>query len=656
MTPPASRPETPAAYRTVMDFTEGVPTSSGLRLGATITRPDTAAPVPALLWYDPYRNAWDGQPGEVALWFAERGYAFVNLHSRGTGNSEGSSCDEYPAQETQDGYDAVEWLAGQPWCSGRVGMLGASYSGFTALQVAALAPPALQAIAPAFFTDRRYTDDCHYKGGCLRGYYDVLTYGLSMVARNALPPHPRAVGERWAALWEQRLRENEPYLLSWLAHPLEDDYWAQGSIAGRCGNITAAAYLIAGWNDGYLNPPLRTFAALRGPRKLLWGPWNHTYPHRSRCGPRVHLLEELLRWWDRWLRDVQNGIEDEPAVTVYVREHEPPDPDRTEIRGRWHSAPLLPETRAAAWYLAPGALLPAAAAGAMPAGRASYPYLPAACRQGGLWDAGVPYCLPGEQSEDDARAVAFTSAPLEDELVLFGRPVLRLTVAASMPVVAIAARLCDVAPDGTSVLVTRGILNGTRRHGMDRAEPLPVDTPTVLELELETTCWRFRAGHRLRLSINGSDFPNVWPTPLPGRVTLLHGGEHAAELQLPVWLQPGVPARLPPPSPWPPSDSGSGRDPAPWRVLHDVLEDRHRFLMATGNEFCVSHRDPARAHARAVSSGTAEWEGCSIRSEATAVLSSDEGAFHLAIALNVTLNGAPYATRHWVRSYPRVLL
>src|SRR5262249_14774940 len=161
---------------------------------------------------------------------------------------EGVSVDEYTAEETRDGCDAVQRLAAQPWCDGAVGMLGSSYSGFTALQVAALAPPALKAIAPAYFTDRRYTDDCHYKGGCLRGYYDVLTYGLSMVAMNALPPHPQAVGEHWADLWRQRLDGSEPYLVQWLAHPVEDDYWACGSIAGCYDRIRAASFLIGGWH------------------------------------------------------------------------------------------------------------------------------------------------------------------------------------------------------------------------------------------------------------------------------------------------------------------------------------------------------------------------------------------------------------------------
>lgn len=171
-----------------------IPTSSSIVLGATISRPVSDGKFPVLIWNDPCRSGSDGNASGMARYFAERGYAFCYLNSSGTGNSEGISIDECMAEETQDSCDAIAWLAGQPWCSGKAGRLGSSCSGFTTLQVAARTPPALKAIAPAYFTDRRYTDDCHYKGGCLRGYYDMLTYGLSIVSRNSLPPFPEAVG------------------------------------------------------------------------------------------------------------------------------------------------------------------------------------------------------------------------------------------------------------------------------------------------------------------------------------------------------------------------------------------------------------------------------------------------------------------------------
>jgi putative CocE/NonD family hydrolase len=629
-----------------------VPTRSGVELGATITRPATAGKFPVLVWYDPYRSGADGHPSPMARYFARRGYAFVNLNVRGTGNSQGVSKDEYTVEETQDGYDAIAWLAEQPWSSGKVGMLGASYSGFNTLQVAATPPPALKAIAPAYFTDRRYTDDCHYKGGCLRGYYDMLTYGLNMVAMNALPPFKEAVGEQWSALWQARLEESEPYLLKWLAHPVEDDYWAVGSIAGQYHQIKAATMLIGGWHDGYVNPPLRIYWALQAPRKLLMGPWSHTYPDRSHCGPRINIYFELLRWWDHWLKDMDNGVTEEPAVQVYEQGYEPPLTDRTTIAGQWRMRGDLPQDEPQVLYLGDNALTDRPAS---QTGSASVPYLPAASRNGGLWDAGVPFTLPGEQTEDSARAINFTTPPLDSELAIFGNPTFSLFISADVTVIPVAVRLLEVAPDGTSVLVTKSILNTTRREGMDNPKPLVPGEITQVAFHLEATAWRFSRGNRIRVSINGSDFPNVWPTPQAGRLTAHWGPDYPSHITLPVWDGGQEPAFEFLASPNESRETGSGT--APWQVIHDVLEDRYRLVLFQGaGELGVSQRDPAQAWVRAKKTLGATWPGCEIRSEATGSLTSDADSFTMNLALNVYLNDNLYFQKRWSSTVPRQLL
>ena len=399
-----------------------------------------------------------------------------------------------------------------------------------------------------------------------------------------------------------------------------------------------------------MKKPVKTECPMDLLLRLLMGPWNHTYPHLSHCGPRIHIYEELLRWWDRWLSDIDNGIDREPPVMVYVQQHETPRPDRTELAGAWHSASALPEGAERTWTLGAGSL---GSGEVPPAGSDSFQYRPAACRQGGVWDAGIPFGLPSDQRPDEALALNYTSAPLEDDLVLLGQPVVELTISADVPVLPFAVRISEVAPDGVSALVTKGVLNITRREGMDRAVPLPVGEPVLVRLELEATAWRFRKGNRLRLSINGSDFPNIWPTPLHGTGTVHRGGALAASLTLPLWLAPEEPPVPPLPSPEPPRSTGVGGDPPPWRVTHDVLEDRYHFQLASGAEFSISDRDPAIAYARSLQVATAAWEGVSIRSEAAGALTSDERAFHLSIALHVTLNGTPYFSRSWSRSYAR---
>ena len=164
------------------------PTRDGTKLAMDIHVPAGEGPWPVILTYIPYRKD-DQEPltGMQHHW-AQHGYVGARVDCRGTGSSEGSNDDEYRPVEQRDGYDVIEWIAGQDWCDGKVAMTGGSYGGFSSVQVAALAPPHLETIIPWNYTDDRYTDDCHYRGGALRCYYDIGSYGCSMVGMNSMPP------------------------------------------------------------------------------------------------------------------------------------------------------------------------------------------------------------------------------------------------------------------------------------------------------------------------------------------------------------------------------------------------------------------------------------------------------------------------------------
>src|SRR5262245_62072445 len=225
----------PPKYKVRVEKFVQVPVRDGVKLAATLIRPDAEGKFPAIVEYIPYRKD-DVTYGinDAHHYFAERGFVGVRLDVRGTGSSEGVNTDEYMPVEQTDGFDAIEWLAKQPWCNGKVGMFGTSYGGFTCVQVAMHRPPSLKAIAPMYATDDRYTDDCHYTpGGSMRMYYDVGTYGNAMVAMNALPPYPEFAGERWADLWKQRLEENDPYLLTWMKQQVDGPYWRAASLRPR---------------------------------------------------------------------------------------------------------------------------------------------------------------------------------------------------------------------------------------------------------------------------------------------------------------------------------------------------------------------------------------------------------------------------------------
>ncbi|HWE64440.1 MAG TPA: CocE/NonD family hydrolase, partial [Chloroflexota bacterium] len=291
-----SQRELTADYGVRLEKNVLVAMADGTLIAADLHLPDAPGRFPVIFEYLPYRKddvmAYRQQRHH---YFAQHGFACAWVDIRGTGASGGIAADEYSRQEQDDACELIAWLAAQPWSNGNVGMTGISYGGFNAIQVAMRRPPALKAIIPAYATDDRYTDDIHYYGGARR-CLEIFGYPLEMVAMNALPPHPEIVGERWAEIWEQHLR-NEPWMLTWLEQQLDGDYWRQGSLRPGYEAITAATMMICGWSDCYRNWPLRTYAALQCPKRVLFGPWGHQWPNVAYPGPRIDYLRECVRWF-----------------------------------------------------------------------------------------------------------------------------------------------------------------------------------------------------------------------------------------------------------------------------------------------------------------------------------------------------------------------
>ena len=227
----------------------------GCRLAARIWLPDGAldTPAPAILEYLPYRkrDATSLRDEIVHGAFASAGYACVRVDIRGNGDSDGLMEDEYTPAELNDGVAVIRWIAEQPWCSGKVGVIGISWGGFNALQLAALAPEPLAAVVTVCSTDDRYADDIHFKGGCLLN--DNLTWSQQMLSYSSRPPDPEIVGERWRELWLHRL-ENLPLLAAnWLRHQRRDAFWKHGSICEDFSAVRAPVLAVGGWADAYSN-------------------------------------------------------------------------------------------------------------------------------------------------------------------------------------------------------------------------------------------------------------------------------------------------------------------------------------------------------------------------------------------------------------------
>ena len=549
-----------------------IPLSDGTRLAARLWLPEDAEsnPVPAILELIPYRKRDFYRPVDETIhpYFAGHGYACVRVDIRGSGESEGVLRDEYLKQEQDDALEILRWIAAQPWCTGSIGMMGISWGGFNSLQVAARRPPELKAIITVCSTDDRYADDVHYMGGCL--LLDNLAWAAQMFVRNARPPDPDLVGERWRAMWLERLENTVPFIETWLRHQRRDDYWKHGSVCESYADITCAVYAIGGWADGYVNAVPRLLAGLTCPRKGLVGPWAHDYGHTGRPGPQIGFLQEALRWWDQWLKGRDTGIMDEPMYRVWMQESVPPRPYYAERPGRWVAEASWPSSNIVPrrFTLNPGRLDGEAA----PEARLTLSSPQTTGRNYRRWcPYGVGPEMPGDQREDDGCSLVFDSAPLTERTEILGAPAVTLDLMADRPHAMIAVRLCDVAPDGASALVTYGLLNLTHRDSHEFPTPLVPGQRYRVRIPLGDIAHAFPAGHRLRIAVSTSYWPIAWPSPAPVRLTVFTG---TSQLDLPIRPPRSEDAELPAfePAEGPPPLKRSIRRPVDYarRIEQDV--------------------------------------------------------------------------------------
>jgi putative CocE/NonD family hydrolase len=522
-------------HRVREDETVWIPLKDGTRLAGRIWRPESsdADPVPAVLEFIPYRrrDLTAKRDSVHHPYMAGHGYACVRVDLRGSGDSEGVLQDEYLEQELSDAEEVLAWLAAQPWCTGRTGMMGISWGGFNALQVAARRPPGLGAIITACSTDDRYADDVHYMGGCLLS--DNLSWASTMFAYNSCPPDPEVVGDAWRRMWRERLDHSGLWLDTWLRHQRRDAYWRHGSVGEDIGAIEVPVMAVSGWADGYSNAVFRLMEGLDVPRLGLIGPWSHKYPHLGQPGPAIGFLQQCVRWWDRWLKDADNDVMDEPMLRSWMQESAPPSTAYSERPGRWVGEPSWPSPHITEVVrpLAPNRLAPP---GTEVAPEEATVLSPLSVGQfAGKWCSyNAPPDLPYDQREEDGGSLVFDTEVLTERTEILGAPVLDLEFTCDRPVAMVAVRLSDVDPHGKATRVTYGLLNLT--HAESHAEPrslVPGERYRV-SVPMNGVAQAFPAGHRIRLSVSTSYWPLAWPAPEPAALTVLLGGSTA--LRLPV--------------------------------------------------------------------------------------------------------------------------
>ena len=500
-----------------------IPMRDGTRLAAKIWLPESAErePVPAVLEYIPYRKR-DHKARRDAQnhgFFAQCGYAGVRVDLRGSGDSDGVLRGEYLQQELDDGLEVIEWIASQPWCSGKVGLFGLSWGGFNGLQLAARRPDALGAVVSVCSSDDRYADDVHHMGGCL--LTDNLSWASTMFAFNSCPPDPEIVGERWRDMWLERLEHSGLWLLEWLKHQRRDAFWKHGSVCEDYDAIQAPVMAVSGWADGYSNSVLRLLEHLSVPTRGIVGPWGHKFPHMGGPGPTIDFLGLCVRWWDRWLKGIRNGVEEEPALLAWMLD--PSDPLLPRSPGRWVAEQTWPSP---AIERRPLRLIGNTLRSEESADRCDPTTLsilsPLSVGMfAGKWCSYAEVTdLPWDQREEDGGALVFDSAPLGEDLEILGRPEVELELSVDKPVAMVAVRLIDVATDDRATRVTFGVLNLTHRESREHPEPLVPGERYRVRVRMNEIAQRFARGNRIRLSISTSYWPLVWPAPEPARLTL----------------------------------------------------------------------------------------------------------------------------------------
>ncbi|HUG29594.1 MAG TPA: CocE/NonD family hydrolase [Candidatus Limnocylindria bacterium] len=659
-------------------------------------RPAGAPPMPAILNIDPYRKD-DWQAGwdlALASYLAGHGYAYCRLDVRGTGSSGGVALDEYTEAETLDGHDTVEWLAAQPWCSGAIGMWGLSYGGFTSIQVAATRPPHLRAIVPIQATDDRYTDDVHYVGGAMT-VSELSQYAVSQVAMNALPALSAAWGDEGLERWRARLAATPVWLFRWAREQRDGPYWRRGSLAPDYGRIEAAVLHLSGWMDEYVDAALRMQARCLNAagRRTIIGPWVHGLPDHAYPAPNIDWRREMVRWFDRWLKDERNGADTEPALTWFHRDPSPPERFPARLNGEWRATAAWPRTNPSQLVLvldaddAGGRLVSRAGVsggdassvdGAHADGVDTFAHKPTAGVHGGslCWGAGhPPNGLAADLRLEAGNGPTYTSAPLESAIDVLGVPVAVLHVASSRPVADLVVRLGSVAPDGSVEQVSEGILNLTHRDSHANPTPLEPGRRYEVRVAMRGAGYRFPPGHRIQLSVASAHWPVIWPSPGAGDLSIHRGPGAPSRLELPLAPEgeevAAVPALDEDPQSLPEIGSETS-EPVRWETVENpetgtVTVRTHEAATSTlpdgvstlyvGEALAMtaSAREPGAGRFENACDYRLDRDGRLVSVVADGTTIATATAFDMTVRIRVELDGEPFFERTWHEEIARDL-
>lgn len=535
--------------------------SDGVKLAMDIIRPANKGrpveqPLPAVWAYYRYHRAREKEGEILSLvdripplqTLVRHGYIIVVVDARGTGASYGRG-DRGPntQQEARHVYEITEWLARQPWCDGNVGMFGHSYSANIQFRAAAESPPHLKAIFPSMAAFDLY--HIFYRGGV---FADNAAQGTSRALRHwdveskTVPVDDDTTGVMLAAAREEHRQNVDPYtfLKKYTYRDTEINdlrFWIENNPMTYLEGINDSripVYHWAGWYDFQIDDAFRWFANLTAPQKLVVGPWSHgSYDWYEL------LAIEQLRWFDYWLKGIDNGILDEPPLHYVLIE----DPDKYT----WYSARAwpLPESENIPFYFSEGksgsvqSVNDGILSTAEPADDKGYDiYL-------------TDYDATSEgddMSANDAKGITYTTSPLEKDITVIGHPVVTLYVESTAEDGDFYVYLDEVDTDGVSRYLTDGILRASHRvlaeppfdnlglpyhrHFKEDVKSLPGNNPVTLIFDLLPISKVLKAGNHIRVTITCADksYTEEGRTDPPPTVTIYRSQQYPSHIVLPV--------------------------------------------------------------------------------------------------------------------------
>jgi uncharacterized protein len=497
-----------------IEYDVRVPMRDGTTLSADVYRPKGDAPVPVILVRTPYDNGAAGHVAEGKRW-AARGYAYVVQDVRGRGESDGEF---YPlVSEADDGADTIDWLARQPWSTGKVGMMGSSYLGWVQLYAAIRKPAALKALIPTVTPpdpDRNFPLQF--------GAYEPSTLSwlatLSGKTMQDISEHDlRAVyGHRPLYEADRLLGRTMKVWRDWLDHPTRDAYWEAQSFQQKLEDVSIPMLHISGWYDDVLVGTTENYAITRDkPHQfLLIGPWGHRINRGRKIGaidfgPSALLDLDAIyeRWFDRWLKDIRNGIEDEPRVRYFVMG-----------ANQWKTAPAWPlrQLTPTRFYLSSGghanSRLGDGRLQRMPSVdeppdhyRADpadpFPFV----TDDAFSQIGGPDNYAAVETRKDV--LVYTSTAFTAPTTMCGSMTVSLVAGSSARDTDWAAKVLAVRPDGFAWRLNDGIVRARFRNGRRTEQLLTPGAVETYTIDAWSTCIEFQPGWRVRLEIASHAFP-----------------------------------------------------------------------------------------------------------------------------------------------------